>query len=141
MSTLTFCVSELDPCTPDPCQNGGACSVIEGSSFRCDCTENFQGDRCEIGMTYYKITELLRAFWSVKTLSFILPINSHLTLRIMNVKKRQTLLITAIIVIINASFNCFFFRTRSRLFHELLFLINSLGMYGRHPIKITLTLT
>lgn len=43
-----LCDLELDPCTPDPCQNGGACSVIEGSSFRCDCTENFQGDRCEI---------------------------------------------------------------------------------------------
>lgn len=57
MSNLTFFVSELDPCTPDPCQNGGACSVIEESSFECNCTENFQGDRCEIGMTYYKITE------------------------------------------------------------------------------------
>lgn len=141
MSNLTFFLSELDPCTPDPCLNGGACSVIDISSFQCTCTENFQGERCEIGMTYYKITELLRAFWSVKTLLFILPINLHLTLRIMNVKKRRTLLIPAIIVIINASFNCSFFRTRSRLFHELVFVISSLGMYGRHPIKMTLTLT
>jgi len=43
-----LCDLKLDPCTPDPCLNGGACLVIEGSSFRCNCTENFQGDRCEI---------------------------------------------------------------------------------------------
>ncbi|XP_078383686.1 uncharacterized protein LOC144666194 isoform X4 [Oculina patagonica] len=34
-------------CSPNPCQNGGSCS-INGHSFDCSCTKGFKGKHCEI---------------------------------------------------------------------------------------------
>src|SRR5688572_770998 len=35
-----------DPCMPNPCLNGGEC-VVNGSTFRCDCTSAFTGPTCQ----------------------------------------------------------------------------------------------
>ncbi|GBM84967.1 Delta-like protein C, partial [Araneus ventricosus] len=35
------------PCTNNPCQNGGTCTVA-GNTYKCACLENFSGDKCEI---------------------------------------------------------------------------------------------
>jgi len=37
----------IDPCDPNPCQNGGTCSP-DGSSFTCDCSgTGYSGPKCE----------------------------------------------------------------------------------------------
>ncbi|GBN03482.1 Sushi, nidogen and EGF-like domain-containing protein 1 [Araneus ventricosus] len=36
------------PCSSNPCQNGGNCTV-EGKNFKCDCKSPFIGGNCEIG--------------------------------------------------------------------------------------------
>ena len=53
--TGALCDVPYDPCTLDKtCKHDGLCtSVKEGDvwvSFECDCTENYQGDNCEIGV-------------------------------------------------------------------------------------------
>ena len=37
----------VNPCKPDPCQNGGTCS----GNGKCQCTDLFKGDKCEYGKT------------------------------------------------------------------------------------------
>jgi EGF-like domain len=37
----------VDPCSPNPCENGGTCAA-SGSSFTCTCTGGFTGTNCEI---------------------------------------------------------------------------------------------
>ncbi|GBM69948.1 Abnormal pharyngeal pumping eat-20 [Araneus ventricosus] len=37
-----------NPCVPNPCQNDGTCSVIDGR-FMCFCSELFSGEFCETG--------------------------------------------------------------------------------------------
>ena len=34
-----------DPCRPNPCDNGGTCSV-EGDGFSCECADGWEGDTC-----------------------------------------------------------------------------------------------
>ena len=38
------------PCNPNPCLNGGTCTVNNESAqfFECECTEFFEGNMCEI---------------------------------------------------------------------------------------------
>ena len=36
-----------NPCSSNPCQNGGTCSVDGDGEYECDCAEEFDGDRCE----------------------------------------------------------------------------------------------
>ena len=44
------CISESDPCTPNPCLHGGEC-IPAGSGFRCDCSgTNYTGPLCNIGI-------------------------------------------------------------------------------------------
>ncbi len=42
----------MDHCAPDPCENGGQCS-IDGETFRCQCPAatppRFSGPKCEVG--------------------------------------------------------------------------------------------
>ena len=46
-------ISELSftftgPCSPNPCQNGGTCTVT-GSTFECACVSGFTGNTCNQG--------------------------------------------------------------------------------------------
>ena len=36
-----------NPCEPNPCQNGGECSVDAEGKFSCACAEGFEGRRCQ----------------------------------------------------------------------------------------------
>ncbi|CAD7942387.1 unnamed protein product [Amoebophrya sp. A25] len=36
-----------NPCDPNPCQHGGACTTEGDDSFTCDCPTSFEGKRCE----------------------------------------------------------------------------------------------
>ncbi|XP_035671967.1 fibropellin-1-like [Branchiostoma floridae] len=45
------CESELKPCEPNMCQNGGNCtSCFNGSSTFCDCPDGFEGEFCQINI-------------------------------------------------------------------------------------------
>ncbi len=48
---FVFSVQGAAPCSPNPCQNGGACSVrvVRGVSvgFRCQCAASHRGRRCQ----------------------------------------------------------------------------------------------
>jgi hypothetical protein len=35
------------PCDSQPCQNGGFCFASEGSTYVCECLENFAGQNCQ----------------------------------------------------------------------------------------------
>ncbi|GFQ79444.1 fat-like cadherin-related tumor suppressor [Trichonephila clavata] len=37
---------EIDPCTKDPCMNGGTCEKRD-NSFACTCVQGYTGDRCD----------------------------------------------------------------------------------------------
>lgn len=41
-----FCVS--DPCNPNPCVFGGACSVVSSNSYTCSCVDGRSGSNCQI---------------------------------------------------------------------------------------------
>ena len=43
-------------CSPDGidvCKNGAICSVAEDNSMQCVCPPGFEGNFCEIGITFY----------------------------------------------------------------------------------------
>ncbi|XP_076174105.1 cubilin isoform X2 [Ptiloglossa arizonensis] len=40
------CNVAIETCTPNPCKNNGACSIVNGA-VTCDCTSLFTGSRCE----------------------------------------------------------------------------------------------
>ena len=37
----------VNPCDPNPCLNGGECSVVDVNAAECACSEGFSGDLCE----------------------------------------------------------------------------------------------
>ncbi len=41
-------ISDLNECTPDPCQNGATC-VDELFDYRCMCVDGYDGVNCQIG--------------------------------------------------------------------------------------------
>lgn len=54
-------MSELKLCSPNPCLNGGKCSIQKNKNFYCDCEDTgFEGPRCETGVittpTYERLT-------------------------------------------------------------------------------------
>lgn len=49
MCTVAF--SEIQACTPNPCQHNGRCSTNEDKSFTCNCTGTmYTGTQCNIGI-------------------------------------------------------------------------------------------
>lgn len=36
-------------CSPNPCKNGGKCSVGDSGRAECDCRDPFTGNRCQVG--------------------------------------------------------------------------------------------
>ena len=45
-------VSDIDDCTPNPCQNGGNCTDdVDG--FTCACVTGFNGETCATGIVYF----------------------------------------------------------------------------------------
>ena len=44
---MFYLFSDIDDCSPSPCQNGGSC--VDGvNQFTCDCVTGFSGINCEI---------------------------------------------------------------------------------------------
>ena len=43
--TGSYCQSDIDDCSPNPCQNEGVC-VDEINSFTCNCQNGFTGSTC-----------------------------------------------------------------------------------------------
>ncbi|XP_033120853.1 fibropellin-3-like [Anneissia japonica] len=50
------CGVTVTPCSTNPCQNGGACTVV-GSNYTCTCSGCFTGTNCQTGV--YKLFSLL----------------------------------------------------------------------------------
>ncbi|HEX6764330.1 MAG TPA: choice-of-anchor Q domain-containing protein, partial [Polyangiaceae bacterium] len=44
------CVASVNPCSPNPCQNGGTCTP-NGSSYTCTCLPGVNGTNCELTFT------------------------------------------------------------------------------------------
>merc|ERR1711962_1906774 len=43
-----FCdCGTYDPCNPNPCQNNGTCSAVDGN-YKCECTAGFTGEKCDM---------------------------------------------------------------------------------------------
>nr|XP_058950839.1 fibropellin-1-like [Pocillopora verrucosa] len=39
----------VNPCTDNPCQNGGVCTVTGDDSYSCECADGYDGQNCEQG--------------------------------------------------------------------------------------------
>lgn len=48
---LIIFFSEIEPCTPNPCQHGGTCLTNEDRSYVCNCSGTmYSGENCHIGV-------------------------------------------------------------------------------------------
>ena len=43
--------SSSNACSPNPCQNDGACEDIGDGNYKCECPGVYGGDNCEKGKT------------------------------------------------------------------------------------------
>jgi Notch-like protein len=43
----TCVMQTIDPCVPNPCQNGGACNASGPATYSCVCTTGYSGTNCE----------------------------------------------------------------------------------------------
>ena len=49
-----FCCLPED-CQKNPCLNGGTCRELGKDEYNCQCTEDYKGDHCEIGLCFREI--------------------------------------------------------------------------------------
>ena len=47
-----YCV-DIDNCSPNPCQNGGACTD-EVAGYSCSCAAGYTGINCETGKIHFR---------------------------------------------------------------------------------------
>ena len=45
----SFVMTLVNPCTNNPCQNGGVCTVNGDDSYSCKCADGYYGQTCEKG--------------------------------------------------------------------------------------------
>ena len=65
-------ITGTSPCDNQPCQNGGKCTDLSTTEYRCDCTEQWQGDICNMG----KCKNIHHALWvSAKTYSLVMLVS------------------------------------------------------------------
>lgn len=59
ISYTNSCSTVVDPCTVNPCQNGGTCQRIGDISVQCQCPPGFSGNVCSISRCHrYIILEI-----------------------------------------------------------------------------------
>ena len=46
-----FFAGAVSPCNHNPCMNGGTCRGSGADDFECDCSDGYQGVRCETRMS------------------------------------------------------------------------------------------
>ena len=46
--SYALCISDIDDCVENPCQNGGRCTDAV-NDFDCTCPQGFSGKNCSIG--------------------------------------------------------------------------------------------
>ena len=55
-----------NPCSTNPCSNGGSCLIVPGGGFSCRCPAEFTGSRCETptgtAFNFWLISKLISSF-------------------------------------------------------------------------------
>ena len=69
---------DLLPCASDPCKNNGRCITVATTTkfkYRCNCTANYTGDKCESGMTLFVLPTGDKCESGITL--FVLPLVDH----------------------------------------------------------------
>ena len=53
-----------------PCENGGSC-IDQVNSYSCICPGGYEGTKCETGMKFYSIFNMISFFFYVSELHFV----------------------------------------------------------------------
>ena len=47
VAPTTTIILPTNPCTPNPCLNGGICNILSNTQYACTCVNNFYGSNCQ----------------------------------------------------------------------------------------------